>query len=31
LASGDYCWNSGMFLFKSDRLLEELQVQAPQI
>ena len=31
LSSGDYCWNSGMFLFKTDHLLEELQVHAPEI
>jgi mannose-1-phosphate guanylyltransferase/mannose-6-phosphate isomerase len=31
LASGDYCWNSGMFMFRSDRLLEEMQTHAPDI
>jgi mannose-1-phosphate guanylyltransferase/mannose-6-phosphate isomerase len=31
LASGDYCWNSGMFMFRADRLLEELQTHAPDI
>lgn len=31
LASGRYCWNSGMFIFRADRLLEELQRHAPQI
>ncbi len=31
LASGDYCWNSGMFVFRADRLLEELQTHAPDI
>jgi mannose-1-phosphate guanylyltransferase/mannose-6-phosphate isomerase len=31
LASGDYCWNSGMFIFKSACLLEELQRQSPKI
>jgi mannose-1-phosphate guanylyltransferase/mannose-6-phosphate isomerase len=29
LASGDYFWNSGMFMFRADRYLEELQRQAP--
>jgi mannose-1-phosphate guanylyltransferase / mannose-6-phosphate isomerase len=27
--SGDYAWNSGMFLFKAARFLEELQQHAP--
>ncbi len=31
LDSGCYCWNSGMFIFRADRLLEELQKHAPQI
>jgi mannose-1-phosphate guanylyltransferase/mannose-6-phosphate isomerase len=31
LASGEYCWNSGMFIFRADRLLEELQTHAPDI
>lgn len=31
LASGDYCWNSGMFMFRADRLLEEMQTHAPDI
>jgi mannose-1-phosphate guanylyltransferase/mannose-6-phosphate isomerase len=31
LASGDYCWNSGMFLFKADNLLKELKKQTPMI
>jgi mannose-1-phosphate guanylyltransferase/mannose-6-phosphate isomerase len=31
LDSGDYCWNSGMFIFRADRLLEELQACAPEI
>lgn len=31
VASGDYFWNSGMFLFKASRYLEELQRQAPDI
>lgn len=29
LAEGDYEWNSGMFLFKASRYLEELQQHAP--
>ena len=29
--SGDYYWNSGMFLFRARRYLEELQRCAPQI
>ncbi|MCG3169191.1 MAG: Mannose-1-phosphate guanylyltransferase 1 [Pseudomonadales bacterium] len=31
LASGDYLWNSGMFLFRADRYLEELGRHAPGI
>jgi mannose-1-phosphate guanylyltransferase/mannose-6-phosphate isomerase len=31
LASGDYCWNSGMFMFRADRVLEEMQTHAPDI
>jgi mannose-1-phosphate guanylyltransferase/mannose-6-phosphate isomerase len=31
LASGEYYWNSGMFLFKASRYLEELQKFAPDI
>ena len=31
LASGEYYWNSGMFLFKARRYLEELQRFAPDI
>lgn len=31
VASGDYYWNSGMFLFRADRYLEELQVYCPDI
>ena len=30
-ASGDYYWNSGMFLFKASRYLEELKKYSPQI
>ncbi len=29
LASGDYLWNSGMFLLRADRYLEELERYAP--
>ncbi len=31
LASGDYYWNSGMFLFKASRYLEELKKHSPEI
>ena len=31
LASGDYYWNSGMFLFRADRYLEELKAHRPDI
>lgn len=31
LASGDYFWNSGMFLFRADRYLEELDRHRPEI
>ncbi|GGP57903.1 mannose-1-phosphate guanyltransferase [Shewanella algicola] len=31
LASGDYYWNSGMFLFKASRYLEELAKFAPDM
>ena len=31
LSSGDYYWNSGMFLFKASSLLAELQQFAPEI
>ncbi|MBD8512232.1 mannose-1-phosphate guanylyltransferase/mannose-6-phosphate isomerase [Photobacterium sp. CAU 1568] len=31
LASGDYYWNSGMFLFKASRYLEELKKHRPDI
>jgi mannose-1-phosphate guanylyltransferase/mannose-6-phosphate isomerase len=30
-ASGDYFWNSGMFLFRADALLEEMERSAPQV
>tara|TARA_R110002126_G_scaffold10245_75_gene46768 strand:- start:11381 stop:12805 length:1425 start_codon:yes stop_codon:yes gene_type:complete len=31
LASGEYCWNSGMFMFKASSLLAELEKFAPAI
>ena len=31
LASGDYIWNSGMFLFRASRYLEELGLHHPQM
>lgn len=31
ISSGDYFWNSGMFLFQASRYLEELGEQAPEI
>ena len=31
LASGQYFWNSGMFLFRASRYLAELERHAPQI
>lgn len=31
IASGDYYWNSGMFLFKASRYLEELKAFRPDI
>ncbi|MCY4264935.1 MAG: mannose-1-phosphate guanylyltransferase/mannose-6-phosphate isomerase [Gammaproteobacteria bacterium] len=31
LASGEYCWNSGMFLFKAKSYLSELERLAPDI
>ncbi|MCG9597812.1 mannose-1-phosphate guanylyltransferase/mannose-6-phosphate isomerase [Vibrio sp. Isolate25] len=31
LASGEYFWNSGMFMFKANRYLEELEKHAPDI
>jgi mannose-1-phosphate guanylyltransferase/mannose-6-phosphate isomerase len=31
LESGDYLWNSGMFLFRASRFLEELDKYAPDI
>lgn len=29
--TGEYCWNSGMFMFKASRFLEELKVHRPDI
>jgi mannose-1-phosphate guanylyltransferase/mannose-6-phosphate isomerase len=31
LAAGDYAWNSGMFLFRAERYLDELGQHAPDI
>ncbi|GAB5378852.1 MAG: mannose-1-phosphate guanylyltransferase/mannose-6-phosphate isomerase [Aliiglaciecola sp.] len=31
LANGDYFWNSGMFMFKASRYLQELQKFAPEM
>lgn len=31
LESGRYCWNSGMFMFKASRVLEELGKYVPQM
>jgi len=31
LADGGYCWNSGMFMFRASRYLEELQTFQPEI
>ena len=31
LASGDYFWNSGMFMFRASRYLEELETHAPEM
>lgn len=31
LLSGDYLWNSGMFMFKAQRYLDELKMQRPDI
>ena len=31
VAAGDYYWNSGMFLFRASRYLEELKLHAPDI
>ncbi len=31
LKTGNYCWNSGMFMFKAARVLEELKRYVPEI
>jgi mannose-1-phosphate guanylyltransferase/mannose-6-phosphate isomerase len=31
VASGQYCWNSGMFMFRASKLIEELETHAPAI
>jgi mannose-1-phosphate guanylyltransferase/mannose-6-phosphate isomerase len=31
LAAGDHFWNSGMFAFRADRILAEIERQAPEI
>lgn len=31
LDSGEYCWNSGMFMFKASKVLEELKKYVPEI
>lgn len=31
LQSGDYSWNSGMFIWKVDRILEEIEMYMPQL
>jgi len=31
LASGDYSWNSGMFIWRVDRILSEIEHQMPQL
>jgi mannose-1-phosphate guanylyltransferase/mannose-1-phosphate guanylyltransferase/mannose-6-phosphate isomerase len=31
LASGDYCWNSGIFMFKASTVLAEMKKHAPDI
>lgn len=30
LASGDYLWNAGIFVFRADRILEELEAHLPE-
>ena len=29
--SGEYCWNSGMFMFKASAILRELEIHQPEI
>lgn len=31
LASGDFSWNSGMFIWRVDRILDEIQKQMPEL
>jgi len=31
LSSGDFCWNSGMFMFKVSAILKELEARVPDI
>jgi mannose-1-phosphate guanylyltransferase/mannose-6-phosphate isomerase len=31
LESGEFCWNSGMFIFKADCLIREMEAFSPQI
>ncbi len=31
LTAGDYCWNSGMFMFRASTILQELEIQAPDM
>ncbi|MEJ2038404.1 MAG: mannose-1-phosphate guanylyltransferase/mannose-6-phosphate isomerase [Desulfosarcinaceae bacterium] len=31
MASGEYCWNSGMFMFSAQKLLQEMQTHVPDI
>ena len=31
LRSGEYCWNSGMFMFKATKVLSELEIFSPDI
>src|SRR3546814_4188999 len=31
IAQGDHVWNAGLFLFRADRLLEEMRDHAPDI
>ena len=31
MASGDYLWNSGMFVFHAKTVINELEIYAPEI
>ena len=31
LTAGDYCWNSGMFMFRASTIVQELEIQAPDM